>query len=90
MSAATQIKAVAATADITTANAYLHSVVLTGGSDAATVVVRAGGSGGTVILTLKAAINTTAPPAVFGRAYCAAGIHVTVTGTAAAISVEFE
>lgn len=87
---ATKIIAVAATADITTGNAYLRSVVLTGGSDAATVVVRAGGSGGTVILTLKAAINTTAPQAVFGRLYCGSGIHVTVTGTAAAISVEFE
>lgn len=87
---ATKLTAVAATADITTANAYLRSVSLTGGSDAATVVVRAGGSGGTVILTLKAAINTTAPQAVFGRAYCAAGIHVTVTGTAPAVTVEFE
>jgi hypothetical protein len=87
---ATQIKAVAATGDITTANAYLRSVVLTGGSDAATVVVRAGGSGGTVILTLKAATATTAPPAVFGRAYCGSGIHVTVTGTAPAVTVEYE
>lgn len=87
---ATQVKAVAATGDITTANAYLRSVVLTGGSDAATVVVRAGGSGGTVILTLKAAINTTAPQAVFGRVYCGAGIHVTVTGTAPAVTVEYE
>jgi hypothetical protein len=87
---ATQIKAVAATGDITTANAYLRSVVLTGGSDAATVVVRAGGSGGTVILTLKAATASTAPQAVFGRAYCGAGIHVTVTGTAPAVTVEYE
>lgn len=87
---ATQIRAVAATGDITTKDAWLRSVVLTGGSDAATVVVRAGGSGGTVILTLKAATATTAPQAVFGRLYCGAGIHVTVTGTAPAVSVEFE
>lgn len=87
---ATKIVAVAATADITTANAYLRSVSLTGGSDAATVVVRAGGAAGTVILTLKAATATTAPQAAFGRLYCGAGIHVTVTGTAPAVSVEFE
>lgn len=87
---ATIVKAVAATGDITTKDAWLRSVTLTGGSDAATAVVRAGGSGGTVILTLKAAAATTAPPALFGRAFCGTGIHVTLTGTAPAVTVEYE
>lgn len=87
---ATQIKAVAATGDITTANAYLRSVVLAANSDAASVVVRAGGSGGTVILTLRAATGTTAATPDLGRAYCGAGIHVTTTGTAPAVTVVYE
>lgn len=84
------IKAVAATGDITTANAYLRNVVLTGGSDAATVVVKAGGSSGTTVLTLKAPTVTSIATGELGRAYCAGGIHVTVTGTAPAVTVIFE
>lgn len=87
---ATNIKAVAATGDITTTLSYLRSVVLAANSDAASVVVRAGGSGGTIILTLRAATGTTAATPDLGRVMCAAGIHVTVTGTAPAVSVVYE
>jgi len=86
----TNIKAAAATGDITTASAYLRNVVLTAGSDAATVVVKAGGSGGTTVLTLKAAANTTAASGELGGAYCGSGIHVTLTGTGPAVSVVYE
>lgn len=88
--AATMIKAVSATGDITTATAYLRSAVLTAGSDAATAVVRAGGSGGTVVLTLRAAANTTASTPDLGRALCGSGIHVTLTGTGPAFSAIYE
>lgn len=72
----------AATADVTTATAHLKSVHLTGGSDAATLTIKAGGSSGTVIAVIKAATATTAPPIDFGDALCAGGIHATLTGTA--------
>jgi hypothetical protein len=87
---ATTIKAVAATGDITTQTAYLRSVVLTAGADAASVVVKAGGSSGTTILTLKAAANASAATPDLGRVLCGSGIHVTLTGTAPAVSVVYE
>lgn len=88
--AATTIKAATATGDITTLTAYLRSVVLTAGSDAASVVVKAGGSSGTTILTLKAAANTSAATPDLGRVHCGSGIHVTTTGTSPAVSVIYE
>jgi len=85
-----QIKAVAATGDITTGDSYLHCVILTGGSDAATAVVKAGGSGGVTVLTLKAATATSVSTGALGPAYCENGIHVTLTGTAPAFTATFE
>ncbi len=82
---------VTATGDVTTATAHLHSVVLTGGSDAATLVVKEGGSGGTTILSLKAPANTS----VFWEAgdsdgvQCSGGIHATTTGTGETASFEY-
>ena len=72
----------AATADVTTASSYLKSVHLTGGSDAATLTIKAGGSSGTVIAVIKAASATTAPPIDFADFLCSGGIHATFTGTA--------
>lgn len=80
---------VAATADITTGDAYLKSVVLTGGSDAATAIVKAGGSGGTTILTIKAAASTTVAVPLDGDVYCADGIHVALTGTTPAFTAVY-
>jgi len=76
------VKQVAATADITTVSTYLKAVSLTGGSDAATLTVKAGGSSGTVIAVLKAATATTAPQLDFGDVLCTNGVHATLTGTA--------
>lgn len=81
-----------ATGDVTTDSRTVKSVVLTAGSDAASVVVRSGGSGGTVQLTLKAAAGATATWVtgdVDGVGY-ADGIHVTLTGTGPVVDVEYE
>lgn len=83
-----QIKAITATAAITTATSYLRGVTLTGAADAAVAVVRAGGASGTVILTVKAAIATTSHVDV-ASAICAEGIHVTITGTTPACTVVY-
>lgn len=80
---------VTATGDITTADAYLHSVVLSGGSDAATAVVKAGGSSGTTILTIKAAAATTVAVPLNADVLCGSGIHVTLTGTAPAFTAVY-
>lgn len=74
------IKRVTATGDVTTEDARLFAVVLTAGSDAATLVVREGGSGGTIVLDVKAAASTTASVDLFG-ALCSGGVHATLTGT---------
>ena len=76
------IKNVSATGDITTSDGHLYAVVLTGGSDAAVLTVKAGGSGGTTILVLKAATATTAAAPLNAAVYCDGGIHATLTGTA--------
>lgn len=81
-----------ATGDVTTDSRTVKSVVLTAGSDAASVVVKAGGASGTTQLTLKAAANTTAvwsTGAGEGVGY-ADGIHVTLTGTGPVVNVEYE
>lgn len=76
------VKQVAATADITTVSTVLRAVSLTGGSDAATLTVKAGGSSGTTIAVIKAAAATTAPQLQFHDTLCSGGIHATLTGTA--------
>lgn len=84
-----QIQQVSATGDVTTRDAYLRSASLTAGADAATLTVRAGGSGGTVILTVKAAANTTAAVPAIADAYCADGIHATLAGTSPVASLVY-
>lgn len=83
------LKRVTATGDITTADAYLHAVTITGGVDAGAATVRAGGSSGTIILVVNAAIATTVSTGYLGDVQCAAGIHVTTTGTAPSVSVSY-
>ena len=83
------IKQIAATADVTTVDSILKRVVLSAAADAATVVVRAGGSGGTQILTVKAAIATTMAVEL-GDVPCKGGIHATFTGTAPAATFVYE
>jgi hypothetical protein len=79
-----KIQQVTATGDVTTTTTYLQCVVLTGGSDAATLTVRAGGSSGTTVLTVKAAAATTVPVPELEGAMCSGGVHATLTGTAPA------
>lgn len=78
-----------ASADITTVTTFLKGVVLTGGSDAAVLTVKAGGSGGTTVLVLKAAANTTVS-ANLHNAQCTGGVHATITGTAPAATFIYE
>lgn len=81
MADTSQIAQVSATGDVTTATSHLRAVTLTAGSDQATATVRRGGSGGTVVLTLKAAANTTASSGPLYDGHCDDGIHVTLAGT---------
>ena len=86
-----QMTAVTADGAIKAAPGALCSVVLTGGSDAATLVLydNASAASGTVLLTLKAAAATSI---VFTPAQAAAvgkGIYADITGTAAAAYVAF-
>lgn len=78
------------TGDITTASANLRSVVLTAGSGATgTVVVRAGGSGGTIVLSLSAVQATSVPSGDLHDALCSGGIHVTLAGSGAVVTVVY-
>lgn len=81
------------TGAVTAADAYLKAVILTPGSDAATVVVRAGGASGTTILTLSATSSTAGNSVSTGDlcgVFCKGGIHLTFTGTGPAASVVFQ
>jgi hypothetical protein len=76
-----------------TGNARLKSVVLTAGSDAATVTIDDSTDGnGTDLLTLKAAANATVswtagdPDGVFFTT----GIYTDVSGTSPSVTVEYE
>jgi hypothetical protein len=71
--------------------AYLFSVVLTAGSDAATLVVKDGSSGATV-LTLKAAANTSVSWTAGSSegVLMSTAIHATFTGTSPVGSFEYD
>lgn len=89
----TPVTSVAVTADavVSAIPGALCAVLLTGGSDAATIILydNASAASGTILATLKAAINTTV-------SYCPAhplavskGIYADITGTAMAAYVSF-
>jgi hypothetical protein len=80
------------TGDITTASARLFAVILKPGSADSSVVVKRGGSGGTTILTLTQTIVANASSVASGDlhgALCSGGIHVTLSGTGAAVTVVY-
>jgi hypothetical protein len=78
---ASHVVAVTETGDVTTRDTYLRGVSLTGGSDAATLTLKAGGSSGTTVLVVKAATNTTVHVPLYDS-FCGGGVHATVAGTA--------
>jgi len=69
----------------------LHSVVLTAGSDAATVVLydHPSAASGNKLITLKAAANTTVVFCPSSPIACDKGIYADVTGTAMAAYIYF-
>jgi hypothetical protein len=73
------------TGDVTTHDAYLSAVVLTAAA-AASTTVRSGGATGPVILTVKAGVEATAVVRL-DDAFCGGGIHVTLAGAGAEVSV---
>lgn len=90
---ARDLKQVSATGDVVvTDSTVVRSVVLTAGSDAATLTVKAGGSGGTTKLTLKAAASTTVVWAANDRkgVLFAGGVHATLAGTGPVASFELD
>ncbi len=87
-----RLKQLSATGNISGAadTIRLHSVVLTAGADAASLVVKRDGTSGTAVLTLKAAIATT----VIWNASDSDGVeinvaHATFTGTSPVGDFEF-
>jgi len=90
---ASNLKNVSATGVIKTGKGVLKSVALQGGSANSTVSVRDDTSGsGTVILSLAAVIGNSATWTAGDRQGVpfVNGIHVTLAGTGAAVSVEYE
>lgn len=88
--AALESKEISATGDVTTKDSsILWSVVLTAGSDAASLVVK-DGSGGTTRLTLKAAANTSASHTFAKGVLFTSGIHGTLTGTGPVADFEYD
>lgn len=88
MGGTTRLERATATGNLGPASGgLLWGVTLSAGADAATVVVREGGSGGTVLLTVKAAINTTVNVRTYGSRYTGQ-LHLTFTGTSPEASIE--
>jgi len=90
---ATRLKAVAATAKIADGPLFLKSLTLTGGSDAATVLVQdTAAGGGTDVIKLAAAAGVVANW-VSGDAdgvLFSVGLYVTVAGTTPSVCAEYE
>jgi hypothetical protein len=75
------LRNVTATGDVTTASAYLYSVALSAGSDAATLTIKTGGESGTTIAVLKAAAGVTTVLPLGAAVLCSGGLHATLAGT---------
>lgn len=88
---ATRLAQITATGTVYNGKGYLKSLILAGGSDAATAAIK-DGSGGGAIATLKAAAGTTAtwsagdPVGVF----FGTTIYATLTGTSPTLTGEFD
>ncbi len=81
---------VSATGDVTTRDAYLHSVVLTpDGTNAASLVVRSGGGSGPIVLSLRCLGTHSVATGDLNFVDCSGGIHATLTGTGAVAALVF-
>ena len=90
---ASNLKNVSATGTIKSGGGVLKSVALQGGSANSTVTLRDDTSGsGTVILSLAAVIGTSALWTAGDRQGVpfTTGLHATIAGTGAAVTVEIE
>lgn len=80
------------TGDVVSSTAYLRQVILTPGAGASSVDVRSGGAGGTVLLSLVANGLLSGDSVSSGPmedTLCAGGIHVTLAGAGASVSVVY-
>lgn len=75
---------------VATTPSTVASVVLTAGSDAATVDVCNGTDNSTPLLSLKAATATTVTHTFRGGGVFPAGVYVDLTGTGPSVTVELE
>lgn len=73
---------VTATGDVgSTGSGSLLFVLLTAGSDAATLTLRQGGSGGSIIMVVKAPTGESVPVPIPGGANYTGQLHATLAGT---------
>lgn len=74
---------------IHTGPGVIYQAMLTGGSDAATLILydEVAGSGTTLAATIKAAINTTVVVQFPGGVAFGVGLYAAVSGTAASVSL---
>lgn len=68
---------------------YVYSVVLTGGSDAASVTLKDGGSSGDAKMVLKAAAGATVVYNFTRGLTFATGIYATITGTTPDVTIGY-
>lgn len=79
---------VSANATVSSNPSYVFSVVLSAGSDQATLELRDNGSSGTKKLTLKAPANDSRSH-TFSEAFFPTDVHATISGTSPVASVEW-
>lgn len=90
---ASRLVQVSASGKVVDGPVFLKSLVLAGGSDAASVALAdSSGAGGTAVLTLKAAAGSTVSwhSADKRGAFFGTAIYATVSGTSPAVSLEYE
>ena len=86
------IKITASSALVKTGPGILHAATLTGGSDAATLILynNIAGSGTKAYAILKAAIDTTVHVEIPGGVPFGTGLYAEITGTTPDVAVFFE
>lgn len=77
-----------ATGDVTGTTAFVRSFVLTASNAVATAELRAGSSNGDLLASLCTGSNSTVSADLY-EAQFVGGVHVTITGTGAAVTVVY-